>query len=177
VECGKYESTWNVSHLLASCSRSDDRWVQSMWQNKNWQTKQRYCDETCPRATLFTTNITLLDLRSKPGHRIRTPATNRLNYRTNFVIVSVNICNAAVTPPSKFWLSFTAQDPESWDRILFEAYILKICFVSEHVLPCVRKRLTTGWFLSYNFLWKSRKRIPKHWKKKKGLGPHLCISG
>jgi hypothetical protein len=35
--------------------------------------------ETCPRATLPTTNLTWSDLGKSPGFRGETPATNRLS--------------------------------------------------------------------------------------------------
>jgi hypothetical protein len=41
-----------------------------------------YSEETCPSATLSTTNPTLLDLGSIPGRRSGKPATNRLNCGT-----------------------------------------------------------------------------------------------
>jgi len=36
--------------------------------------------ETCPIATLSTTNLTWTALRSNPGHRAERMATNRLNH-------------------------------------------------------------------------------------------------
>jgi hypothetical protein len=31
------------------------------WWNEDWQGKQKYSEKTCPSATMFTTNPTLLD--------------------------------------------------------------------------------------------------------------------
>jgi hypothetical protein len=61
----------------------DDRWwVWSNWWNENWQGKPKYLEETCPGATLSTTNPTWPDLGSNPVHRGGKPATNRLSYGT-----------------------------------------------------------------------------------------------
>jgi hypothetical protein len=65
----------------------DDRWWW-MWSNRwneNWQWKPKYSEETCPSATLFTTNRTWPDLGSNPGRRGGKLATNRLSYGTAFI--------------------------------------------------------------------------------------------
>jgi hypothetical protein len=47
-------------------------------QSVEWE----FAGETCPRATLSTTNPTWPDLGSSPGGRGGKPATNRLSYDT-----------------------------------------------------------------------------------------------
>jgi hypothetical protein len=63
----------------------DDRWwVWSSQWNEYRQGKPRYSEETCPSATLSTTNPTWPDLGSNPGRRGGKPATNRLSYGTDY---------------------------------------------------------------------------------------------
>jgi hypothetical protein len=57
-------------------------WMCSIRWNENWQGNPMYSENTCPNATLSTTNPTWPDLGSNPGHRCRKPATNRLSYGT-----------------------------------------------------------------------------------------------
>jgi hypothetical protein len=57
-------------------------WVWSSRWNENKQGNPKYSDKSCPSATLFTKNLTLLDLGSNPGRRCGKPATNRLSYGT-----------------------------------------------------------------------------------------------
>jgi hypothetical protein len=52
------------------------------WWNENLQGKPKYSEETCPGATLSTTNPTRLYLLSNPGRHGGKPATNRLSYGT-----------------------------------------------------------------------------------------------
>jgi hypothetical protein len=56
---GKTESTWYVCHKLAYLPALDDRWCvwSSRW-NESLQGKPKYSEETCPSATLSTTNPT-----------------------------------------------------------------------------------------------------------------------
>jgi hypothetical protein len=59
-----------------------DRWWW-LWSNRwnaNWQGKRKYSEETCPSATLSTTNPTWPDPGSNWGRRGGKPATNRLSY-------------------------------------------------------------------------------------------------
>jgi hypothetical protein len=44
--------------------------------------------ETCPSATLFTTNPTLPDPGSNPGPHGGKPAANRLSYGATYVIIT-----------------------------------------------------------------------------------------
>jgi hypothetical protein len=80
---GETESTWYVGHCWPIVPAPDDRWWlwSSRW-NENWQGKPKYSEETCPSATLSTTNPTSPDLLSNPGHRGGKPTTNRLSYGT-----------------------------------------------------------------------------------------------
>jgi hypothetical protein len=59
----------------------DDRcwWVWSSRWNDNWQGKPKYSEKTCPSATLFPVNPTLIDLRSYPGRRNGKPAAKCLS--------------------------------------------------------------------------------------------------
>jgi hypothetical protein len=75
----------------------DDGWAWSIWWNVNWQGKQ-----TCPTATLFTTNPTRLDLQSNPGRRGGKAATNRLSYGTASPSLPLN--DVAYRPVAKRWL-------------------------------------------------------------------------
>jgi hypothetical protein len=56
------------------------RWMWSNWWIEDWQEKPKYCDKTCPSATLSITNPTWYDPGSNPGLRGGKPATNRLSY-------------------------------------------------------------------------------------------------
>jgi hypothetical protein len=57
----------------------DDRrwWIWSSRCNENWQGKPKYSVETCPSATLPSTNPIWPDLSSNPGRRSEKQATNR----------------------------------------------------------------------------------------------------
>jgi hypothetical protein len=59
----------------------DERWWMwsSLW-NENLQGKLKYSENTCPNATLSTTNPTWPDPGSNPGRRGGKLATNRLSY-------------------------------------------------------------------------------------------------
>jgi hypothetical protein len=63
----------------------DDRWWWwwwSNWWNKNWQGKRKYSEETCPSATLSTTNPPWPEPGSNPGRHVGKPATYRRSYGT-----------------------------------------------------------------------------------------------
>jgi hypothetical protein len=81
---GDTESTSNVGYYWPIERASDDKWwwVWSGWWNENYQGKSKYSENTCPDATLFITNNTLLDLGSNPNRRGGKPANNRLSYGT-----------------------------------------------------------------------------------------------
>jgi hypothetical protein len=55
-------------------------WGWRIWWNEDWQAKPKYSEETCPSATLSTTNPTWPDPGWNPGRRGGKPATNRLSY-------------------------------------------------------------------------------------------------
>jgi hypothetical protein len=59
-----------------------------MWRNwwkEDWQGETEVLgEETCPSATLSTTNPTCLDPDLNPGRRGGKPATNRLSYGAAF---------------------------------------------------------------------------------------------
>jgi hypothetical protein len=55
-------------------------WLWSNWWNEDWQRKPKCSENTCPSATLSTTNPTWPDPGSNPGRRGGKPATNRLSY-------------------------------------------------------------------------------------------------
>jgi hypothetical protein len=72
----------------------DDRWwVWSSRWNENWQGKPKYCEKTCPSATMSTRNPTWPDLGSNPGRRGGKPAPNSLNYGTAFNSTSFHPSN------------------------------------------------------------------------------------
>jgi hypothetical protein len=52
----------------------------SNWWNEDWQGKSKYSENTCPNATLSTTNPTRPEPGTNPGRRGGSPATNRLSY-------------------------------------------------------------------------------------------------
>jgi hypothetical protein len=60
----------------------DDRWgwLWRNWWNEDWQRKPKYSENTCPSATLSTTNPTCLNPDMNPGRHGGKPATNRLSY-------------------------------------------------------------------------------------------------
>jgi hypothetical protein len=60
----------------------DDRWwwLWRNWWNEDWQGKPKYSENTCPSATLSTTNPTWLDPGLNPDRHGGKPATNRLSY-------------------------------------------------------------------------------------------------
>jgi hypothetical protein len=67
-------------HLLSYCACPGWLWGWRIIQwNENLQGKPKYSDETCPRATLSTTNPTWPDPGLNPGHRGGKPATNCLS--------------------------------------------------------------------------------------------------
>jgi hypothetical protein len=55
----------------------------SRW-NENWQGKLKYSEETCPTATLSTTNPTWPDLSPNQGRRGGRQETNSLSYGTAY---------------------------------------------------------------------------------------------
>jgi hypothetical protein len=79
----------------------DDRWwwLWRNWWNEDWQGKPKYSEETCPSATLPTTNPTCLDPVLNPIHRGGKPATNRLSHgaayvhmmRTEILLLIINV--------------------------------------------------------------------------------------
>jgi hypothetical protein len=97
---------WHVSHSFPPrfCGHywpivpaPDDRWwwLWRNWWNEYWQVKPKYSENTCPSATLSTTNPTWLDPGLNPGRRGGKPTTNRLSYgagssvplRTGYLLV------------------------------------------------------------------------------------------
>jgi hypothetical protein len=73
-------STRHVGHWMAYCTCPGWLWWWTIWWNEDWQGKPKYSEETCPSATLSTTNPTRPDPGSNPGRRDGKPATNRLSY-------------------------------------------------------------------------------------------------
>jgi hypothetical protein len=71
-------STRHRGHLLAYCTCTW-LWGWRIWWNE-WQGKPKYSEETCPGATLSTTNPTWPDPGLNPGRRGGKPATNRFSY-------------------------------------------------------------------------------------------------
>jgi hypothetical protein len=60
VGCGETLSTWYVGHELSIVPGKNHRWVWSIWWSENLKGKLKYeySEETCPSATLSTTNPT-----------------------------------------------------------------------------------------------------------------------
>jgi hypothetical protein len=102
---------------------SDDRWwVWSSRWNENWQGKLKYSDETCPNATLSTTNP---HLGLNPDRRGRKPATNRLSYDTVFNPCSCCCCSLDILLECVGLIS----SPQSWCGYLgfeFNKYCRKL---------------------------------------------------
>jgi hypothetical protein len=90
---------------VTNCPAPDDRWAWNIWWNENWQGKPD-SEETCPSATLFTTNPTWLELGWTPDHRDGKPASNRLSYITAMVrmIAMVDLARNMVK-----WLTFVVK--------------------------------------------------------------------
>jgi hypothetical protein len=57
-------------------------WLWRNWWNEDWQGKPKYAENTCPSATLSTTNPTWLDPGLNLGRHSGKPATNHLSYGT-----------------------------------------------------------------------------------------------
>jgi hypothetical protein len=72
-------STQQVGHLLAYCTCPGWLWGWRIWWNE-WQGKPKYSENTCPDATLSTTNPTWPVPGLNPGRRGGKPATNRFSY-------------------------------------------------------------------------------------------------
>jgi hypothetical protein len=73
-------STRHVSHWMAYCTCPGWLWWWSNWWNGDWQGKPKYLEQTCPSATLSTTNLNWPDPGLNPGRSREKPATNRLSY-------------------------------------------------------------------------------------------------
>jgi hypothetical protein len=73
----------------------DDKWVWSSRWNENWQGKPKYSEETCPNATLSTTNPIRTGLGSKHSRYGGKPATNSLSYTTTRETQSVGVLTIA----------------------------------------------------------------------------------
>jgi hypothetical protein len=73
---------WSCGHYWSIVPVPEDRWwwLLRNWWNEGWQGKPKYSEETCPSATLFTTNPTWLDPGLNPGRRCGKPATTHLSY-------------------------------------------------------------------------------------------------
>jgi hypothetical protein len=83
---------WNFGywgHYWPIVPAPDDRWwwLWRNWWNGDWQGKPKYSEETCPSATLSTTNPTWPDPVLNTGRRGGKPATNRLSYGTACLLV------------------------------------------------------------------------------------------
>jgi hypothetical protein len=78
-------------HFWPIVPAPDDRcgWLWSNWWNEDWQGKPKYSEQTCPSATLSTTNPTWPDPGSNPGRRDGKPATTRLSYGA-----AIDVCNS-----------------------------------------------------------------------------------
>jgi hypothetical protein len=74
-------STRHRGHLLSHWARPGWLWGWRIirW-NEDWQGKPKYSENTCPSATLSTTNPTWPDPGLNPGRHGGKPATNRLSY-------------------------------------------------------------------------------------------------
>jgi hypothetical protein len=72
-------STRHVGQLLAYCICPGWLWRWKIWWNE-WQGKPKYSEETCPGATLSTTNPTWPDPGLNPDRRGGKPSTNRFSY-------------------------------------------------------------------------------------------------
>jgi hypothetical protein len=95
----------------------DNRRVWSIRWNVNWQGKPKHSENTCPSATLSTTNPTWPDLGSNPGRRGGKPSTNRLSYGMAVLRLSTGWNNVSETTGEtvtmKFnlkWALITVQD-------------------------------------------------------------------
>jgi hypothetical protein len=88
ISGGGTKSTRHCGHSWPIVQAADDRWgwLWSNWWNEDWQWKPKYSEETCPSATLSTTNSTWPDPGSNPGRRGGKPATNRLTYGAAWVV-------------------------------------------------------------------------------------------
>jgi hypothetical protein len=70
---GRWRERWSVFSFFQ---------VMEPWWNEIDRGKVKYLGKTCPSSTLFTTNPTRADPRSKPGLRGGRPETNRLSRGT-----------------------------------------------------------------------------------------------
>jgi hypothetical protein len=75
--------------LLAYYTCPEWLWGWRIWWNEDWQGKPKYSEKTCPSATLFTTNPTLLDPVSNTNCHGGNPATNRLSYGAAFYATNI----------------------------------------------------------------------------------------
>jgi hypothetical protein len=91
-------------HFWPIVPAPDDRWgwLWSCWWNEDWQGKPKYSEETCPSATLSTTDPTWPDPWLNPGRHDGKPATNCLSYGAANLI--------------------------SWQELLAAAYTYKCCY-------------------------------------------------
>jgi hypothetical protein len=85
--------SWYCGHYWPIVPDPDDRWgwLWRNWWNEDWQGKPKYSEKTCLSGTLSTTNPTWLDPGLNPGRRGGKPATNRLIYGADQIVLLIFI--------------------------------------------------------------------------------------
>jgi hypothetical protein len=113
----------------------NDRWVWSIWWNKNWQGKSIYREKTCHSATLSDTDPTCPALGLNPGLRGGKPATNGLSYgtapRLTFILTSPNFQRVHKSPKLESILTW-------WSSSLRSLWTVSCLILFLYVCTCVR---------------------------------------
>jgi hypothetical protein len=135
--------SWYCGHYWPIVPAPDDMWwwLWRNWWNEDWQGKPKYSENTCPSASLSTTNPTWLDPGWNPGRRARKPATNRYApcfYRF-LAGLTLRLWRWWYVPPKRRAGSrnYTAQ--EFRKRISLKRTYLYL-FALPHKLPCFHSR-------------------------------------
>jgi hypothetical protein len=127
----------------------DDRWW--LWSNRwnaNWQGKPKYCEKTCPSATLSTTNPIWPDLGWYPGRRGGKPATNRLSYGTAPLLMLLHVMCVHVTPKYRATVTSRTRVPL---KLAINALKIRSIIQYETELAASWAMSFPAWFSIYKF--------------------------
>jgi hypothetical protein len=111
--------TRHVGHWMAYCTCPGWLWWWRIWWNENWQGKPKYSEETCPSATLSTTNPTCQTRAAAMGSQRLTAWAMARPYLSIYLFIYLSICLSVylsmALQPFSFLILYTV-DRTPWTR-------------------------------------------------------------